>query len=136
MALNSIGDFEFIDILGVPPDLVKQQLQAIERPGVDGMFILQTGNRGKLFTVMTSVDAESLEDAMATFNDYVALIADDPQELVWHGLNLSGGNQLYQVFDVRPIQICLVANSAGGLADPSLAICECQWDLLPIVVPS
>jgi len=137
MAENSIGDFEFLDIMGQVPDVAKEQLRVESRPGVDGNFILQTGQRGRQFTVRTAVDAADLTAALLLFNGYTALIADEPQELTWHGQNLSAGNQLYQVLDVRAIEIReLAANAIGGLNPPSEAICECEWDLLPVVVSS
>jgi hypothetical protein len=137
-AINYIGSYPFLDIEGEVPLVSGEQLRLIEREGVDGVFIMQTGERGKPFNVRTIVDAPNLATAMSYYNSYVTAIDSDPLTLTWHGLNLSAGNQLYQVLDVRPVpgMIRWVGAVAGGLNYPSFAICMCDWTLLPVVVTS
>jgi len=133
--LNTIGVFSFLEMQLQVPTVSTQQLRVITREGVDGVFIMQTGFRPDgPFTLRTAIDAGNLVEALAFYNLYVLLIDSGPVGITWHGLPLSSGNQLYQVLKVRPIDIRYIGASVGGFNPPSLAICVCEWDLLPVVV--
>ena len=114
-----------------------QNLHIFERDGVDGNFIMETGFRGKPFTIRTTVDADNLGDAAALYVSYTALINGIPVAITWHDIDTSVTNVFYQVLDVRPVPdgIRWLGNSIGGLNGGG-AICECDWDLLPVVIPS
>ena len=127
----SIGPFTFLDMTGVP-DVVKMRLEAIERPGIDGTGFVELGRHGKPFTVQTAVDAADLAGAWDLFDQYSQLSEFDPQDLVFHDVAMSGYGLLFQVTDVRPVTICALAQSQGGLNPPGLGWCECDWDLLAV----
>ncbi|HEX4150509.1 MAG TPA: hypothetical protein VHY20_16035 [Pirellulales bacterium] len=132
--INAIGDFFFIDMQQAIPTVALEQLRLATREGVDGVFVMQTGARGVPFTLRTIVDAADMATALLLYNLYTTLIASDPVEIYWNSVNLSAGDQLYQVMNVRPIKICASGPNMGGINPPSYALCICDWDLVPVVV--
>jgi hypothetical protein len=132
---NSIGSEQFLEIVGMP-DLAKMRLDLVERPGVDGTGIWETGTRGKPFTLLTRVDAEDLRAAIETFARYCKFPEQDSVDLMVQDVSFLTYGFTFQVLDVRPREICELANSSGGLNPPSLAWCECEWDLVAIPEPT
>jgi hypothetical protein len=128
-----IGPEPFLDIRGVP-DLLKARLQLVVRSGVDGTAIWDDGTRGQPFTVRAISDAETIGDAFDKFVRCTQLVDADPIDVRWAGAWLSMLGVLYQVLDVRPVEVCSLANASGGMNWPSLGWCELEFDLLAVPV--
>jgi len=129
--MNSIGSEQFVEIVGAP-DLAKMRLELVERPGVDGTGIWETGIRGKPFTLTTRVDAEDLRAAIEAFGRYCAMPESGPVDVVLQDVSYLTYGINFQVLDVRPREICELASSSGGLNPPSLGWVECEWDLVAV----
>jgi hypothetical protein len=129
--LFAIDQYEVLDIQPMP-DLPKQRLELVERPGVDGTAIWETGVRGRPCTVRTRVDQPDPSTAMEVFGDYCSLVDEDPVEVTFAARPMSDLGAKYQVLDVRIIEICGITGASGGLNSPSEAWLECEWDLLPV----
>ena len=131
MAVNSIGDFEFLLLEGNPEPL-KQQLEVLSRAGVDGVQVTRTGTRGAKFTVQSRTDAADRTAARALFASYCELIGKDPVPMTWWQIAMGGESFQVAVLDVRPVKIARVLTASGGLNNGSLGWCVCDWDLIAI----
>ena len=127
----SIGEFDFLALHGNPEPL-KEQCVLAGRPGVEGVAVWKTSPRGVRFTLRSAVDAESLTAARWLFGQYKTLIGGDPVELVWAGLAMTGESFQVVVLDCRPAEIKSIIGGVGGLYPPSIAWCECDWDLVAV----
>jgi hypothetical protein len=126
-----IGDELLLEISGLP-DFTRSRLEVVERPGVDGSGVWDTGKRGQRCIVRTQVDAEDLTAAIETFHRYCELVDSDPVNITYAGVSLSSYGVLFQVCDVRPVLLTGIAGGSGGLNPPSLGWVTCDWELLPI----
>ena len=133
LPVNAIGAERFLELLGVP-GWILQRLELIERPGVNGTGIWDTGFRGRPFALRTRVDAPYLGDAMDAYLRYCLFSDADPQRIIYRSMDLSGSGVLFQVLDVRAVEIGENVTFHGGLNPPSLGWCECDWDLLPVPI--
>jgi hypothetical protein len=109
---NSIGDFEFLQIEGAP-HLRQEQLEIIERAGVDGSGLRKLGRRGRPFELQTTNYEESFETAQSKMQEYKALVGDDPVDLV--RMSLEEGTFL--VLEVRERALFAIFNAIGGIQD-------------------
>jgi hypothetical protein len=131
---NSIGEFTFLTLNG-NPEPPKEECLVLSRPGVDGVAVWKTGQRGGKFTLRSAVDAADLTAARAQYAQYVASIGGDPVAVVWCDLALQtieGEAFDVIVLDVRPVSIRKILGGVGGLHTPSLGWCECDWDLVAV----
>lgn len=128
MPLNLIGPHAFIS-LGQCPDTTGEQPLVLSRPGVDGVAIWKTGERGRRFELRSAVDAASMAMARNLFDAYKRSVGGDPVPLVWAGLMVP---YLVVVLDVQPIRITANLLGVGGLSPPSYGWCECNWTLIPM----
>lgn len=130
---NSIGEHEFLAILGsvLPPR--EQLLAPVQRPGVDGTGVRKAGSKGTLFTLISQVDSATITTARAKAELYLAQIDADPVTLIIsdHNFNTSD-NWKVKVYDVRVRRIHSVVQATGGINDPSDAFLECEWNLMAI----
>lgn len=129
---NKIGPYPFISLRGepIPP---RQTLQIDDRPGVDGSEVVLTGVKGQPFTLVSMMDAVSFDQGSTFINDYQGLIEQAPVALVRGGVSSDGLGYRVKVLDVRPARIMAMAGAVGNAFNPpSLAMVECQWDLLAI----
>lgn len=132
MSLNQIGDFEFIAIHGEPL-APREQLDVIQRPGVDGTGFLQIGRRGEPFELLTMDDAETRQIAEDMLVDYRALITQTPVSLTRSGVTYPW---LVQVLDVQAAAISDLLGSAGGRHPPSAAVVRARWRLVAVDTPA
>jgi hypothetical protein len=134
MEKNSIGEFEFFSLSGMP-EAEKTGISISARAGVDGISAWKTGRRGRGGTVRSVVDCLDLAAAGRLFLAYCQLIAADPQEVYWADISLSSHDVKYLVVDVRLVQNKRIYNSVGGTLDGEAeAILICDWDLLPVAI--
>lgn len=133
MALtNKIGTFEFFDLAGTPETL-KQQIGLFTRAGVDGVTLVDDGQRGAPFTLRSRVDMESLAAGRAEYVAYCDSIGSDPVDVTWRGVALSAEETKFVVLDVRLVDLRGLAVSSGGLR-AGLAWLECDWVLIAVKV--
>lgn len=122
---NSINGFLFLEMQG-PPYLRQQQLEIIERPGVDGSGVRRLGKRGKPFQLQTTnylADFSEAHNAMLAYKD---LVGDDPVSLTRR--TVSEGTFL--VLEVVERNCYAIFNSLGGF-DGGEEVChEVIWTLL------
>jgi len=134
MLAYSIGTANFLEMSGMP-DLLKTALLVIERPGVDGSAFVDLGYRGREFQLRTRVDAADYPSASQLFVTYCEMVGT-AVDIVWMGQPLSQLNIQFEVMDVRPALVCMLAGGVGGLYPPSQGWCECDWTLKCIPVTS
>ncbi len=135
MLQQAIGQFAFLDLMG-NPEPVKRQIGALARAGVNGHTIIDDGERGRPFQLVSRVDQADLAQGRATFRQYCTLLGADPVDLVWQDLDLVTESYQVLVLDVAQRALHALAwGSVGGLHPPSLAWLECEWTLLAIAIP-
>lgn len=122
---NSIGDFEFLSMSGAP-ELRREQVELIERAGVDGTALRKTGQRSRPFEVVTMNYEASFQAAHNKMLQYKSLIGDDPQEWIRH--SISEGT--WFVVDVKERELYAIFNAIGGLVGGEQACHVVSWTLL------
>ena len=129
---NTIGDHEFIALQGSPSPPVEWPAKPVQRLGVDGTAFWRVGKRGRPFKLRSQVDCEDLDDAHAEFQLYLASILIDPLVLVVddYDYDAEDDNWKVVVLDVRQVTLHKTLVAQGGLADPSAAWLEADWDLI------
>ena len=133
--LNLIGNFQFLALHGhpVPP---KGQPQVLARPGVDGVGIWRTGERGVPFEMVSQVDMPDMATARRVFKLYVESIEQNPVPLIQDDYDYAAEGFNVVVLDVQERQRHALATSTGGLNLPSLAYLEAAWVLIAVPVPT
>lgn len=130
---NSIGEHEFLAILGSIVPTRERLLPPVQRPGVDGTGIRKAGSKGTLFTLISQVDSATITSARAKAELYLAQIDADPVVLIISDHNFdTQDNWKVKVFDVRIRRIHGVVQATGGINDPSGSFLECEWSLMAI----
>lgn len=128
MLEHYIGPFQFVVLKGNPL-LPTEQVELIQRPGVPGVGMLRTGVRGTPFTLLSKVDAPSVDDAHYLIRQYESIVGGDPVQLVkdsiWYG-------PLCFVLAVRSVDVRAIVGGVGGLNEESYAWAEAEWDLVAI----
>jgi hypothetical protein len=125
-AEHSINGLQFLCLKG-EVFLRQEELETFNRGGVDGTAFRKLGKRGQPFELISIVDAPSLEDAKAGFEAYRDIVATNPVTVIKDGINW--GNYVVLRVSLAPKGIKAVANFAGGLNAPSLALLTCRWEL-------
>ena len=124
----SIGPHIFLT-MKEHPEVPKEEVEVVKRPGVDGVGIWRTGKRGSPMTVTTTVDAASFAVGQAMYLSYSNLIANAAVAIIWEGLAMPF---LVNVLDVRVITLNAISTSVGGINPPSGAVLVCEWDLISV----
>lgn len=128
--VNQIGSFQFIELQG-QPDQVMEQIEIIQRLGVDGVGLRKLGARGVPFQLHSRVDANTMGAARVGMNRYKRLIGGDPVSLYWNGLDISGGESVnVAVLKVRQSRLQRIATSVGGISSSAGAWLEAIWTLI------
>jgi hypothetical protein len=129
--INSIGEFQFITVLGHPVG-PREQPEVIARSGVDDVGVWRTGKRGEPFELVSQVDVASMDGARRLFKQYVDSIGQDPVVLIQDDYDYSAEGWKVVVLDVEERQRHAIISAVGGLNLPSLAFLECAWKLVAI----
>lgn len=131
-AENSLGDFQFLAILGHPMAL-RQHLELDQRNGVAGTEFTKLALKGDPFQILTQVDMPTFDDCLIMYHlQYAAAVDDDPLPLVYHDVTLSTFGYDFKVLNVTPARIQRISSAKGGLYPPSLGWLECVWDLIAV----
>lgn len=114
--VHKIGDQQFLRIDGELPTGLVRRLEVQQRPGVDGTAIWDAGLKGREFTLTTTVDQASIDDARTTFAAYRNMIRGQ-YALEWGDYDFL--NEAFEVFvlHVRPGRMHLqpAKTIVGGL---------------------
>lgn len=133
--VNQIGEFQFIALQGdpIPP---AQHLEVEHRAGVDGISIARLGVQGVPFRMLSQVDQASYSKARREFIKYQKLQGDEPQLLIHNNLVSTDEDYKVQVLRVwiTPGGLRRIAGASGGLNSPSLAMLECEWELIAVSI--
>lgn len=139
MALNSLGPFNFVSFhqpedRGAPPPLPAQQLEPIQRPGVNGTGFILQGIKGEPFDMRSAVDMYTVAAAANLLYQYQSYVGTR-QILVWAGVDFDAAYSCqYQIFRCRPGRIRRITGSTGGLNPGAGAWLEAWWTLVPVFV--
>lgn len=135
MATNRIGEFDFVTLHG-SPERLREQILVMARPGVEGVALWKTNQRGIDFTLRSFVDVESFAEADALFEDYLDSIGEDPVGLEWSGVEQAARGFNVCVLEVNRVRQSEVLIDTGGLLASSpgggKAFLECDWKLIAI----
>ena len=137
MKTNAIGSFLFIALDGNPLAIGEEVLLK-SRPGVAGVAIWRTGERGRRFTLRSVVDGLSYTHAQNLYLLYRELIGQDPIDVVRADKALTSDQTKIAVLDVKPVdgRIMPQLGGVGGLNPPHKGWCECDWELIFVDLPS
>lgn len=138
MAINRINNFYFIKFErpgnpGAVPELLGQELDIIQRPGVNGTAISLEGVKGRPFQMTSGVDtptrsaAENLRLLYLTIqgNQKVDLVFNDVDYASFHGVR-------YVVESVEAPIIKRLSAAVGGLSVSSNFWLQVTWNLIPV----
>jgi len=128
----AIAEYPLLN-LGPPPPSLDEWLEIIQRPGVDGLTILELGIAGRPFQMRSEVDCLNESDAFATFVGYTSLrLREDPVPLLWRGIDFSAASYFLVVLNVRATFIGTVGLVSGGFFEGGSGWLEAEWELLPV----
>lgn len=126
-ATHSIDGLPFLCLKGDVQER-QEQVEAFARGGVPGHGFRRLGSRGEPFELLSIVDAPSLEQAKVGYEAYLMKTAANPVVLIKDGLNW--GTYVVMHVSLAPQGIKAIANMAGGINPPSMALLTCKWVLL------
>jgi len=126
---NSIGAKQFVEMTGAI-FYRQEQIEVINRPGVDGSGLRKLGKRGRPFTLVTKQYFATLYDAFdAIFNawtGYKTFIGTTTYTVTRNGVNHGD----YAVLDVQEVATIPVVNPCGNATSTHTALLVCKWTLL------
>lgn len=137
MAINRINNFYFVQfqrVGGGVPELLKQSLERIQRPGVNGTAFTREGVKGQPFQMESGVDLQTrgqAEDLRFLYlylqqgNQKVDLVVNSVDYASFHGVR-------YVVEDVSNFMIRRLGAAVGGLSYPSYYYLTATWTLTPV----
>jgi hypothetical protein len=131
MVQNSIGPYQFVS-LSRPPVGITPGTRLMTRPGVAGVAMWLTDERGRPFVVRSGCDAQNYDLAVAAYKLYRTLVGTNPTTLVQGSHSWTDADTKILVLDVRPAGgegIRALMGGVGGLHFPSWGWIECDWTL-------
>lgn len=126
---GTIGSFTFIEFRGAP-DLAKQLLEVITRPGVDGVAYKKIAVQPPPFTVQTTAGVTSDAALVQLREDYLAAIGA-VVDVIEPGLTASQKLENIIIENVTPGQIKRVANATDNI----IWLLRATWTLRSVAVP-
>ena len=126
---DSIGDESFVLLSGQIDD-PSDQVEVIQRPGVDGVAFRLMGNHPSPFELVSLEDFSSLSGARDAMIAYKALKGGDPVDLVWQ--DVTPDDQV-KVIDVVQHELRAATCIIGGvnLANGSTGfLLRARWTLI------
>lgn len=115
-----LGDVPFISLSRAdgrsgPPDFPKEQVELIERPGIDGTGLLLLGRRGQPFPCRALTSVGSRQAGLDLLQTFVDAIGADPLPLIWANENLTNQYGVaYQILDVLETAVQPVTAASNG----------------------
>jgi hypothetical protein len=138
MAVNSLGDFDFIklesDQRGGAPAVPQLQVSIVQRPGVDGNAVIQQGIKADLIQMRSVRDVASVAAGNEVGVQYQQANRDAPWVLVFQGINYSTTYSVrYFVKNVAQIAVTRLARARGGVMGTGAgALVTAVWTLQPV----
>ncbi len=137
IATNSIGDCDFVRFsrAGDPsagPEMLRTEIEAVERFNTDGTGFLIGGEKGPQFEMESFRDADTLLAAHQLAQTYRDKIGEK-EILIWQGIDWEtefGAN--YFIEDVKNVRIRKVLAAVGGLSSSKGAVIYATWVLRPV----
>lgn len=129
---HQLGNEAFVTLDGevrVP----SEQLEIVDRPGVDGLGFWRTGVRGMPFELVSGVDVQHLGAGQQKRLAYAALIGSNPLSLVQYDVHWDQVELRFVVLDVET-QIREIAALVGGFSQASRAWVRARWTLIAVVM--
>lgn len=109
---NSIGGYRFLELQGVPY-LRQEQLELVERDGVDGTGVRKLGKRGKPFQFVSVNYEESFATAAAKMLEYIDLVGLGPVDIVRNSIEEGG----FVVLSVVERERYAIFSQLGGIQE-------------------
>lgn len=132
---NKIGNERFLSLQG-QPGLLKTNIERLQRPGVNGTGFWDVGKHGQPFGLRSQCDYASFAEAIEAARRYATLIDEKPVTVLYGGVDLGGGEVVYQVLSVQIAGVTALGSASdGGLNPPSLGWLEAEWTLEPVPAP-
>lgn len=101
-----------------PLDVPQNDMQIIERPGLDGFDLRKLGDHKKPFQILASRDARDISEARAFLANYALLVGADPVAMIWANYNLSLEGRKVAVLRVDQVELRAafpIVNAIGPL---------------------
>lgn len=107
---------------------IQQQLEVIERPGVNGVGVYLTGLRGEPFGMESSCDYGTRAAAWQAYAAYVSRVGTRLSLYKYGGQYL--GDFLVMKVTMKPLKNASAANGGINLTDGySGVVLQCSWQL-------
>lgn len=130
MSINSIGSFQFIS-LDPPPEPPKEDVDAIQRQGVNGTAFWLTGNRGHETVSESFVDSRDQAHAWQLWLGYQSLIGT-VATCVHAGMATVTQGFRVAVKDVKLKRMHKFGATSGGINPPSAWGVWAEWHLIAV----
>jgi hypothetical protein len=123
---NSINGNQFASLTGAI-HYAKEQLEVIERAGVDGTGLRRLGSRSEPSQLVSVTYCATFTAAATLVNvTYKALIGANPVTVIRNGF--THGN--FAVKSVREVRTYAVVNPTGNVPGGAGVCLVCEWELL------
>jgi hypothetical protein len=131
MVQNWIGAYQFVT-LSRPPTGITPGTRLMTRPGVAGVAMWLTAERGRPFVLRSGLDTVNYGLAIFTYKLYRTLVGTNPTRLIQGNVSWTDEDTKILVLDVLPAGeegIRALIGGVGGLNYPSQGFLECDWTL-------
>ncbi len=124
--IYSIGNYAFDDMRGTPP-VMSQQIEILERLGVEGTGFRQKGVRSRQGKITTHAFHTSFSTAKANFAAYLRDLvgASDPQMITQH--SITKGYYIIERVDEVELRAC--ESVIGSIIQNPKAYQVCEWTI-------
>ena len=107
---------------------VQQQLEVVERPGVNGFGVYRTGLRGETFSMDSACDYGTRAAALQAYAGYVSRVGTRLRLFKYGGQSL--GDVVVMRVVMKPLKNASAANGGINLTDGSSGVVlQCSWQL-------
>lgn len=134
--IYSLGGFSFIDLAHAngrsgPPELPRERVEVIERPGLNGTGLLLLGAKGRPFPVRTLAGVTSRSAGLELIELYNSFVGADPLSLIWADESYTVNHGVaFQIVDVLRAEVIQIGASSAGYPFLVAAVLT----LLPVTV--
>jgi hypothetical protein len=131
MVQNWLGAYQFVT-LSRPPVGITPGTRLMTRPGVAGVAMWLTAERGRPFVLRSGLDTVNYALAIFTYKLYRTLVGTKPTRLIQGNVSWTDEDTKILVLDVLPAGeegIRALIGGVGGLNYPSQGFLECDWTL-------
>lgn len=116
--IYKLGPFDFLSLNSVgggPPELPRERVQVVERPGINGTGLLFYGFKGTPFNVQTLAGINSRSLGIELIELYNSRINGDALSLIWADEAVTVNHGVaYQIIDVLYPDVFRIGASSAG----------------------